>query len=81
MVLRPALSLIKLLIGFQVVNGLLLPIQLFFMLKLANNRMLMGKYTNGKLFNLIIWVTMVAVSTASILLLVTQSWIFVKRFI
>jgi Mn2+/Fe2+ NRAMP family transporter len=66
-VLSPALSLIKLLIGFQVINGLLLPIQLIFMMKLANNRAVMGKHTNSKLFNMAMWVTIIAVSSAALL--------------
>lgn len=66
-VLSPAISLIKLLIGLQVVNGLLLPIQLFFMMKLANNRVIMGKYTNSKWFNAIMWVTIFSVSLAVLL--------------
>lgn len=80
-VLSPALSLIKLLIGFQVVNGLLLPIQLIFMMKLANNRGLMGKHTNSKLFNLIMWVTIICVSIASILFLGTLFWSYINQII
>lgn len=67
--LSPAISLINLLVSLQVVNGLLLPIQLIFMVKLANNHMLMGKYRNTKLFNVIIILTIIGVSLASLLYL------------
>jgi hypothetical protein len=39
----------------QVINGSLLPMVLLFILILINDRKIMGKYTNGKLFNLIAW--------------------------
>jgi len=68
-VLSPALSLIKLLVGLQVVNGLLLPIQLYFMLKLANNKNLMGKHVNPVWFNSIVIITMIVVTVAVFLFL------------
>ncbi len=43
----------------QVVNGILLPFVLIFMLKLVNREDLMGKYRNTRLFNAIAWVTCV----------------------
>ncbi len=62
--LSPAVSLIKLLVGLQVVNGILLPIQLYFMYRLANNANIMGKHRNGRLANTILLITIVAVGTA-----------------
>lgn len=80
-VLSPSLSLIKLLIGFQIVNGLLLPVQLIYMMKLANNHTLMGKHTNSKWFNLGMWATIIGVSTASLLFLGSILFTFIKPFI
>jgi Mn2+/Fe2+ NRAMP family transporter len=48
--LIPGIRVIKLLIGVQVVNGVLLPITLFFVWRLASNRNLMGEYANGRTF-------------------------------
>lgn len=70
-VLSPTISLIKLLIGFQVVNGVLLPIQLVYMMKLANNSSLMGKHVNGKIFNWLMWLTIIAITAASVLFIGT----------
>ena len=53
----------------QVVNGALLPITLFFIWKLASNTELMGKYANGRTFNLLAGGTVLVTSTLSILLL------------
>jgi Mn2+/Fe2+ NRAMP family transporter len=41
----------------QVVNGILLPFVLIFMLKLINRQDLMGEYRNSALFNAIAWIT------------------------
>ncbi len=41
----------------QVVNGILLPFVLIFMLRLINRKDLMGEYRNTRLFNWIAWVT------------------------
>ncbi|NNG47934.1 MAG: divalent metal cation transporter, partial [Deltaproteobacteria bacterium] len=54
----------------QVANGILLPFVLVFMLKLINDRELMGEYVNSKAFNGIAWTT-VAVMIVLTILLVT----------
>jgi Mn2+/Fe2+ NRAMP family transporter len=65
----PGIPVIKLLVAVQVVNGVLLPITLFFVWRLAANRELMGDYANGRAFNVLAGVTVAATSTLSILLL------------
>jgi Mn2+/Fe2+ NRAMP family transporter len=60
---------IELLVGVEVVNGVLLPITLFFVWRLATNRELMGAYANGRTFNSLAGATVIATSTLSILLL------------
>ena len=45
----------------QVLNGVLLPIVLVLMLLLVNDKRLMGRYTNGLVFNVIAWATVVIV--------------------
>lgn len=79
-VLSPALSLMKLLVGLQVVNGVLLPIQLTFMLKLANNKDIMGKHTNGKIFNAIVIATLIAVTAAVVLFIGISILNILKNF-
>jgi Mn2+/Fe2+ NRAMP family transporter len=66
----PGVPVIKLLIAVQVVNGVLLPITLFFVWRLASNRELIGAYANGRTFNIFAGVTVIATSTLSLLLLV-----------
>jgi Mn2+/Fe2+ NRAMP family transporter len=60
--LIPGLPLIQLLIVVQVINGVLLPILLVFVLRLVNDRRIMGKYVNSPLQNAIAWGTTIAIS-------------------
>jgi Mn2+/Fe2+ NRAMP family transporter len=66
----PGLPVIALLVGVQVVNGALLPVLLVFIWRLASSRELMGDYRNGRIFNIIAGLTVVATSALSITLLV-----------
>jgi NRAMP (natural resistance-associated macrophage protein)-like metal ion transporter len=63
----PNLPLIRVLLVTQVINGLLLPFVLFAILKLVNNRELMGRYVNGPLYNLAAWLTAIVVTLLSLL--------------
>jgi len=56
----------------QVVNGVMLPFVLIFMLRLSNREDLMGDYKNTRVFNAIAWVTCVGMIILTVLLLVSQ---------
>src|SRR6266478_9981973 len=56
-VLVPRLPLLKVILFSQVVNGVLLPFVLVFMLILVNRKELMGEYRNSTLANVIAWGT------------------------
>ena len=66
----PNLPLIRVLLVTQVINGLLLPVVLFAVLKLVNDRELMGAQTNGRLYNLAAWATAIVVTALSVLYIV-----------
>src|SRR5580698_1514442 len=53
----PAQRLVEIVLWSQVLNGVVLPFVLIFMLLLINKKELMGEYTNTRLFNLIAWGT------------------------
>jgi NRAMP (natural resistance-associated macrophage protein)-like metal ion transporter len=57
--LIPGLPLIQLIILAQVINGILLPILLIFILRLINDRRIMGQYTNTLAKNIIAGATVV----------------------
>ncbi len=67
-VLIPNFPLVKFSILSQVLNGVLLPLVLIFMLKLINKHELMGKYTNTRWWNIIAWVTVTIMIGLSLVL-------------
>lgn len=73
-ILLPIQSLVDAMIFSQTLNGLLLPVILVVMLILINDRRLMGKFVNGRVFNLLAWIT-VAILILLALILVTISFI------
>jgi NRAMP (natural resistance-associated macrophage protein)-like metal ion transporter len=55
--LIPRLPLVKIAVLSQVVNGVVLPFVLIFMLLLINKKDLMGEYVNSRLLNVMAWLT------------------------
>ena len=70
-ILWPGFPLLKVTILSQVVNGVVLPFVLFFMLRLINKPELMGSYTNSRLDNAVAWSTAVVMIVLSLALLWT----------
>jgi Mn2+/Fe2+ NRAMP family transporter len=68
-VLIPNFPLVTMTILSQVLNGVLLPFVLFFMLKLVNDKALMGKHTNSHWFNVVAWATTVIVVGLTVVML------------
>lgn len=68
--MMPGLPLIKVLIVTQVINGMLLPVILIAILRLVNNRELMGAHVNGPLYNFGAWLTAIIVSALSLVIIV-----------
>ena len=69
-VLLPRIPLIKLILFSQVLNGVLIPFVLIFMLKLINRADLMGEYKNSITANVIAWST----SVVMIILTAAMLW-------
>ena len=70
LVLYPRAPLLLIMYLSQVINGVLLPFVLIFMLKLINDRELMGEHVNSKTFNGIAWTTTVVMIVLTVLLVV-----------
>jgi Mn2+/Fe2+ NRAMP family transporter len=66
--LIPGLPLIQLIIIAQVINGILLPILLIFILRLINDRRIMGQHTNSLSQNIIAWATVVTLISLTVLM-------------
>ncbi len=54
-IFTPKEMLFKLILFSQVINGILVPIIMVFIVLLANNKRLLGEYKNSKAFNIIAW--------------------------
>jgi NRAMP (natural resistance-associated macrophage protein)-like metal ion transporter len=72
LILIPNAPLIAIMLWSQVANGVLLPFILIFMLILINNKDIMGRFTNSRVFNAVSWAT-TAIMIALTLLLVVIS--------
>lgn len=70
--LIPDVPIIQLLVGVQVLNGILLPVILVFIMLLVNDRRLVGTLGNGRWYNLLGWATVVLVTAAVLVLLGSQ---------
>ncbi len=71
-ILLPIKSLIQAMLASQTLNGVLLPVILIVMLRLINDRGLMGRFANSRIFNIIAWLMVaVLILLTVILILVT----------
>lgn len=70
--LIPGVPVIQLLVWVQVLNGILLPIILVFILLLINDKKLAGDLRNTRLYNILGWGTCVLISLAVVVMLGSQ---------
>ena len=70
--LIPNLPVIQWLVTVQVLNGALLPITLFFILRLINDEQLMGTLKNTRVYNILGWGTFFLITTAVVVMLGSQ---------
>ena len=71
-ILFPDMPLIAIMYYSQVINGVLLPFILIFMLILINDRRIMGDYVNGKIMNAVSWLTVGIMIVLSLGVVVTS---------
>jgi Mn2+/Fe2+ NRAMP family transporter len=73
-ILIPGVPLFPVLFLSQVLNGLLLPFVLFFVVLLVNRTDLMGTYVNGRFWNWIAWGTVGVMVLLTLVLVVATIW-------
>lgn len=71
-VLWPRLPLIPIMFISQVINGVVLPVILIFILILINNKKIMGNYTNKMTFNILAWLVVAILILLTFLLLASM---------
>jgi NRAMP (natural resistance-associated macrophage protein)-like metal ion transporter len=65
-ILVPSAPLVTIMFVSQVINGLVLPIVLFFMVLLINDPQVMREHRNGPILNVICWVTVALLTMLSV---------------
>jgi len=58
-ILWPNFPLVKMILLSQVINGILLPVVLIYMVMLINKKSLMREWTNSRLYNAVAWVSVI----------------------
>jgi NRAMP (natural resistance-associated macrophage protein)-like metal ion transporter len=58
-ILWPNFPLIKMILWSQVLNGVLLPVVLIYMIMLINKKSLLKEWTNSRLYNTVAWVSVI----------------------
>jgi Mn2+/Fe2+ NRAMP family transporter len=66
------MPLVSIMFYSQVINGMLLPFILIFMLLLINDRRIMGDHVNSKFMNGVTWLTVGALILLSVAMVVTS---------
>ena len=69
-VMLPNVNLFGIMMIAQVINGVLLPVLLVFMVLIASDKHVMGRYANGRVWNALTWFTIVAVTVLTIIMFV-----------
>ena len=72
-VLIPDINLFGIMMAAQVINGVLLPVLLVFMVGIASDRHVMGRHANSRLWNALMWFTIVSVVILTIVMFVLQA--------
>jgi Mn2+/Fe2+ NRAMP family transporter len=72
LILVPGTPLLRIILVSQVMNGVLLPFILIFMLLLVNRKSLMGEYINGPGYNVVAWATVIVLILLTIMMVVTS---------
>ncbi len=73
-ILLPIRSLIEAMLASQTLNGVLLPVILVVMLRLINDRRLMGNFVNGRVLNILSWTTVLVLIALTLILVMTTVW-------
>jgi NRAMP (natural resistance-associated macrophage protein)-like metal ion transporter len=71
-ILLPGFPLFKMILWSQVLNGVLLPFVLIFMILLVNNKRLMNEWTNSRPANAVAWATVIVMIGLTLALVATS---------
>jgi Mn2+/Fe2+ NRAMP family transporter len=73
-ILLPVKSLVQAMLASQTINGILLPVILIVMLRLVNDRRVMGRFVNGRVSNVLSYGMVVILIVLTLVLLLTTAF-------
>ena len=73
LVILPGVNLFEIMMSAQVINGVLLPVLLVFLVLIARDRLVMGEYANGRVWNVLTWVTIALITVLTVLMFALQA--------
>ncbi len=72
LVILPGINLFDIMMSAQVINGVLLPVLLVFLVLIAGDRRIMGEFRNGRVGNILTWATIALITVLTIVMFVLQ---------
>ena len=73
LVIMPGVDLFQIMMSAQVINGVLLPILLVFLVFIAQDKHIMGKYRNGRVWNVLTWGTIILITVLTVVMFGLQA--------
>ncbi|MBE6468809.1 MAG: divalent metal cation transporter [Coriobacteriaceae bacterium] len=73
LVILPGVDLFQIMMGSQVINGILLPVLLVFQVRIAQDPHIMGKHRNGRLWNILTWAKIAVITVLTAVMFVLQA--------
>ena len=73
LVIMPGIDLFDIMMSAQVINGVLLPVLLVFLVLIAGDRRILGRYRNGRVWNVLTWATIALITVLTVVMFVLQA--------
>ncbi|MBM6908220.1 Nramp family divalent metal transporter [Collinsella intestinalis] len=72
LVILPGVNLFEIMMSAQVINGVLLPVLLVFLVFIAGDKIIMGTYRNGRVWNALTWATIALITVLTVIMFALQ---------
>ena len=73
LVIMPGVDLFQIMMSAQVINGVLLPVLLVFLVFIAQDKHIMGRYRNGRVWNILTWATIALITVLTVVMFGLQA--------
>ena len=73
LVIMPGVDLFQIMMSAQVINGVLLPVLLVFLVFIAGDKHIMGAYRNGRVWTVLTWATIALITVLTVVMFALQA--------